>query len=420
MDAKHYSVLTIGSLALVLSGCELGARPMKADIRTPVQPTEKPIIVGHEDKPVVSQSVDPMDQNIKAYIERVDDISRQARRSRRPERTLAAEADTRRSSLPARRSDDDSAVENEQSVKTAAPLPKVSPAATTPANDVEDKSRAESADDDASTQAPPAISSVTVRGARSQASYAVAPSDTPPGVNAPATAVVGTASASDALAAWLSGRSDASFAGQLDTRLARILSGDYEAAHDPFSDVSDDRQQLATHMIDALIAIREGHDGDPSGAANAALQAVERLAGSLRKSSDLEIPSMALCRSVEGFGRYTPLEPAVFRAGVVNEFVSYCEVKNFHSERAEDGSYLTRFSMRTTILNRAGDAVLDIKDADVLDRCRNLRRDCFLSRVVRLPATLSPGEYVAKVTLVDKLGEKVAENRAAFRIITGP
>lgn len=419
MDAKRYSVVIICSSALVLSGCELGARPMKADNLTPVEPTEKPIIVGHEDKPVVSQSVDQTDQDIREYIARVDDISRQARRSRRPERMLAADVEARRSSSPPRPSNDDHAVEHEPSVQTAAPPPNVAPAAATPVKKVENESRADSAGSDASPQDPPAISSVTVRGARSEASHAVTPSDTPPGVNAPATAAVQTATANDALEAWLAGRSDASFTGQLDTRLARILTGDYEAAHDPFSDVSDDRQQLATHMIDALIAIREGHDGDPSGAANAALQAVERLAGSLRKGSDLEIPSMALCRSVAGFGRYTPLEPPVFRTGVANEFVSYCEVKNFHSERAEDGHYLTRFSMRTTVLNRAGDAVLDIKDADVLDRCRNLRRDCFLSRVVRLPATLSPGEYVVKVTLVDKLGEKVAENRAAFRIIAG-
>ncbi len=127
---------------------------------------------------------------------------------------------------------------------------------------------------------------------------------------------------------------------------------------------------------------------------------------------------MALCRSVGGFGRYEEIAPAGFAAGSVSEFVSYCEVRNFHSERVKGGGYETRFSMRTTVMNRGGDTVLDIKDADVLDRCRNLRRDCFLSRVVRLPA-LTPGEYVVKVTLVDKLGEKVAENRATFRVVAG-
>jgi hypothetical protein len=38
---------------------------------------------------------------------------------------------------------------------------------------------------------------------------------------------------------------------------------------------------------------------------------------------------------------------------------------------------------------------------------------------VRLPASLSPGEYVVKITLVDKLGQKVAENRATFRLSAG-
>ena len=75
------------------------------------------------------------------------------------------------------------------------------------------------------------------------------------------------------------------------------------------------------------------------------------------------------------------------------------------------------FSMRTTILNRAGDVVLELADDHVPDVCRTRRQDCFIPRLVRLPATLSPGQYVVKVTIVDKIGEKVAEKRATFRIV---
>jgi hypothetical protein len=95
----------------------------------------------------------------------------------------------------------------------------------------------------------------------------------------------------------------------------------------------------------------------------------------------------------------------------------YCEVKNFVSRLKDDGRYESLFSMRTAILNRAGDVVLDMKDEHVPDICQTRRQDCFIPRLVRLPATLSPGEYVAKVTIVDKIGEKVAEKRATFRIV---
>jgi hypothetical protein len=76
--------------------------------------------------------------------------------------------------------------------------------------------------------------------------------------------------------------------------------------------------------------------------------------------------------------------------------------------------------MTTTILNRIGDTVLEIKDTEIVDRCRNRRHDCFIPRLVRLPETLPPGQYVAKVTVIDKLGQKVAEGRAPFQLVARP
>jgi hypothetical protein len=76
--------------------------------------------------------------------------------------------------------------------------------------------------------------------------------------------------------------------------------------------------------------------------------------------------------------------------------------------------------MRTRVLDSAGKVVLDVRDLDIEDRCRQQRLDFFIPRLVRLPATLSPGEYVVKVTISDKLGEKVAENRATFRVVVRP
>jgi len=102
------------------------------------------------------------------------------------------------------------------------------------------------------------------------------------------------------------------------------------------------------------------------------------------------------------------------------EFVLYCEVRDFVSEQRDDGFYYTRFDLTTTLLSHSGDVVLELKDTDITDRCRNLRHDCFIPRLVRLPASLSPGQYVAKVTVVDKLGQKVAENRATFQIVARP
>jgi hypothetical protein len=98
--------------------------------------------------------------------------------------------------------------------------------------------------------------------------------------------------------------------------------------------------------------------------------------------------------------------------------VLYCEVRNFVTQQEQDGLYVARFELRTAILDDGGQTVLEIRDADVVDRCRQQRQDCFIPRLVRLPATLPAGNYVAKVTVVDRLGDKLAESRVTFRVIS--
>jgi len=213
---------------------------------------------------------------------------------------------------------------------------------------------------------------------------------------------------------------DASFREQLDTRVLWLIAGDYDRAREPLKLVTAEQQNLAVHFVDALIAIREGHAGDLSSAATTAAHELAALTEDLRRLSELSVPTLKICSAVRGFGQFDEVEPARFLAGGEAEFVLYCEVRDFVSEHREDGLYYTRFDLTTTVLNRVGDAVLELKDPDITDTCRNRRQDCFIPRLVRLPASLSPGQYVAKVTVTDKLGQKVAENRVTFQLTARP
>jgi hypothetical protein len=241
--------------------------------------------------------------------------------------------------------------------------------------------------------------------------------DSPPRVNVGASASVTPISLSQLLDHWPDNSDGAPFQQQLDLRLLRVAAGEYEAARQPLAAVSTQQQEMATRMVESLIAVREAHDGDPDGAAGRVLAEIDHLREYLRRSSDLRLPTLAICQEVSGFGQYRLIEPPRFPAGTTNEFVAYCEVRDFVSEKREDGQYETRFEMRTRVLDSAGEIVLDLRDADIIDRCRQPRQDCFIPKLVRLPGTLSPGEYVVKITLLDKLGSKVAENRAPFRIV---
>lgn len=262
----------------------------------------------------------------------------------------------------------------------------------------------------------PRLGRVKVR-AEAQATTPAATQLEPPSVNAPAQTSIHTPELPELVEQWLAQPVETSFRGQLDRRVLQVLTGKHEDARQPLELVSDEQQQIADHLIETLIAIREAHGGEPSAEANRVLAELNELSESLLPLSDLQINELILTRAVRGFGRYEALIPPHFPAGRENEFVVYCELKNFLSQLGDDGKHESRFSMRTTVLSRAGDAVLELKDEHIVDECWARRHDCFIPRLIRLPATLSPGEYVVKVSIVDKIGQKVAEQRTTFRIV---
>jgi len=176
---------------------------------------------------------------------------------------------------------------------------------------------------------------------------------------------------------------------------------------------------VPAQFIEARIAIREGHGGDPAAEARAVIERLDDLRAALVPVSELSVPVVAICRSVAGFGLYDIIEPAEFRAGRYVEFVLYCEIRNLSSRRESDGTCETHFDVRTVILSRAGDVIQESNAPDIRTRWRQFRHECFIAPVLGLPATLSPGEYVVKLTIVDKIGGKVAEKRATFRLVQG-
>ena len=268
----------------------------------------------------------------------------------------------------------------------------------------------------AQSATPPALGRVTARAAETAPPGVLLSGDGPPTVNAPAFADH-QLTLEEFAEQWLAQPIDTSFRAQLDRRVLLVLASKYEEARCPLEMASDEQKKMAGEFVEALIAIRDGHGGDPAGEANRALARVEALMESLVPLSDLRIPTLALTRAVRGFGCYETFDPPHFLAGRENELVVYCEIANFVSRPTEAGGYESQFSMRTAVLNRAGDVVIKISDDHIADECRTRRHDCFIPRLVRLPATLSPGEYVVKVTIIDKIAGKVAERRTTFRVI---
>lgn len=213
---------------------------------------------------------------------------------------------------------------------------------------------------------------------------------------------------------------DASYSQQLDERILWALAGDYDQARKPLELVTTEQRAIASSFVEALIALREAQDGDLGASAAAATRQLADLQKALRTVSDLSVSDIRLCSAVRGFGQYDAIEPARFPAGTAAEFVLYVEISDFASEKRADDLHYTVFDLKTQIVNKAGEQVFELIDTDITDRCRNLRRDFFIPRLIRLPASLAPGSYVAKVTVTDKLGQKVAQARTTFELVARP
>ncbi len=276
------------------------------------------------------------------------------------------------------------------------------------------------ADEPSAPAGPPVVTAVSVRpAARAPQFPAVSPLE-PTVANAARTSASAAPSMDELLRLHAAQLADVGFREQLDRRLLLALAGDFESARQPLDAVSDEQQRIAAQFIESLIAMREFHGGDPQAEADKLRAQVDRLHETLRATGDPVLSAPALCRSVRGFGQYDLLDPPLVFAGVESEFIAYVEVRDFASEELPSGEFESRFALRTSILSRGGETILELTDDPVVDRCRSRRRDCFIPRLLRLPASLSPGEYVVKVSLTDKIAQRVTEQRTTFRVVVRP
>lgn len=264
---------------------------------------------------------------------------------------------------------------------------------------------------------PPVVKNVFPTAPSHTAGLGAAPSPDAINLNDPKTAAA-PGSLSEMFDQLFAHSADGGFREQMDRRIAAVLIGDYVKARQPFELVPDEQGQLGQKLVETLIAIRDQSGGDPAGESTDALRRITELRQSLRSVSDLDMSAVVVCRAVRGFGQYDPIESARFSAGQINEFVLYCELRDFASAEQADGSFESRFSLKVTILSHSGDEVSSLAADDIVDRCRTRRNDCFLSPVIRLPGTLSPGEYSARVTVEDKIKKRVVERFAKFRLVS--
>lgn len=238
-----------------------------------------------------------------------------------------------------------------------------------------------------------------------------------PTLNAPAVAAVTPSSLTDFVRYLDDVPLGSDIRAEFDRRLIRVLSGDYAEAREPIPGAPAEMQRAWKGVIDMVIAAREGHPGDVDAMVDELQTSMLGVGSVVEALSDLRVPRFALCSRVTGFGQYEPLAAPVFTAGRIdNEFVAYAEIADFVSEQDAQGRFVSRFSVRIAILDGSGKTMHEVRAEDLKDVAQSKRHDCFVAPVIQLPASLSAGEYVAKITVSDKIGSKVAEARTSLRL----
>lgn len=198
-------------------------------------------------------------------------------------------------------------------------------------------------------------------------------------------------------------------AAHLQLQLYKLLRNEQVPQLDAMASLPSDDREMVSTLLDAVSGYIDGVQREPGALPSKKVAPVLAAADRLREQVELTIPTIALCRRVQAFGNYEPM-PLTFRAGVEHEAIIYCEVENFSSRLNDKGLWETKLSMEAVLYNSAGDAIMKGKDLVPTDLCRNRRKDFFVGKPLKLPATLAASRYILKVTIVDVQGNRVAEN----------
>lgn len=206
-------------------------------------------------------------------------------------------------------------------------------------------------------------------------------------------------------------------AAQLDYQLLQFVRGEAVPQLDNIASLSAEDREVLAAILDGLSNFRNAARADTNMLLSQKVRPILDMADRLRSQSELAIPTLALCTEVKGYGSYDPIEPARFVAGQEVRAVIYCEVANFTSRNNERKLWETRLTQQAVLYTESGLSVWQDKSKTITDLSRNRRHDFFIAKLVRLPANLTIGRYLLKVSVVDEQASRVAEAMVPMQIV---
>ena len=203
----------------------------------------------------------------------------------------------------------------------------------------------------------------------------------------------------------------------LDYQLHQFISGRPVPELAALAPLPAEDREVVAAVMDGLGNFRSTVEAEPNALLSKRVRPLVQTGERLSGHAGLGVPAVRLCRKVDGFGAYVPIEPAQFTAGGDGRMLVYAEVQNFASELDADGHWQTRLRHAMTLYEETGKRVASAPDQAVTDASRSRRRDFYTVARYQLPATLPPGRYILKVRIRDEQSDQVAEAPVPLEVL---
>ena len=205
---------------------------------------------------------------------------------------------------------------------------------------------------------------------------------------------------------------------QLDYQILQFLLDEPVPQLAPLASLPSEDRELLTTLLDGLANFRNGLRAEANMLQSKKVAPLLELADRLRSQADLALPAALLCKSVQRFGVYDPMEPPRFVSGRNdNDAILYCEVANFSSQLTADKMWETKLKQEAVLYSETGLSVWSDRSDTVTDLSRNRLHDFFIADKVRLPGNLPVGRYLLKMTVTDLHANLVAEATVPVQMV---
>ena len=209
--------------------------------------------------------------------------------------------------------------------------------------------------------------------------------------------------------------------------LASMSMLDPARAIDPAAipDLNEEDRALLTTMQKYFMEVGSSLDSDTNPWL-AMTNATNELQQRLKLTPDLELPTLALCTRVRGFGDFdewtvrNDSDQYSFVAHSAQPVIIYLEMEGFTSDLNNDDLWETVTSQHLTIYSdRDGIPVWKEDWQSASDHSRKQRRDYFTVQKFTLPRGLSVGRYQLKVRVRDEKTGAETEQNVPFTMTAG-